>query len=126
MSRLLLDTNVLIWLLAGDRDSVSTGARAVVDDRSNSLVVSAVSVWEIAIKRSLGKLRAPDDWYEVLIGMDVATLAVTPRHAKGVESLPSHHQDPFDRLLIAQSIAEEMPVITADAQFSSYETDVVW
>lgn len=126
MSRYLLDTNVVIWLLAGDQDSVSESARTVINDRSNPLILSAVSVWEIAIKLSLGKLQAPGDWFEGVIGMDVEALPITLIHAKGVEGLPPHHRDPFDRLLIAQSIAEQAPIITSDARFCSYDIEVLW
>lgn len=122
----LLDTNVAIWMLAGDEESFSERARSTVNDPTNALFLSAVCIWEIAIKRSLGKLRAPDDWFEQIMTFDFATLPITPRHARGVEKLPPRHNDPFDRLLISQSIAEGMPVITSDSRFSAYPTEIVW
>lgn len=126
MKRFLLDTNVVIWMMAGDRNSVSSKAIDLVDDPSNSLVISAVTIWEIAIKRSIGKLKAPDSWFDTIVRMDAENLPVTPRHAQGVEKLPGHHRDPFDRLLISQAAAEEIPIVSADSRFSSYDVDVVW
>ena len=126
MKRLLLDTNVVVWLLLNDRDAVSRKAvRALLDER-NPVSLSAVSVWEIAIKRSLGKLEIEADWNRALARLDFNPLPVTSAHAQQVEHLPWHHRDPFDRLLIAQATAEDHALVSADPQLAGYDVDVIW
>jgi PIN domain nuclease of toxin-antitoxin system len=125
---LLLDTNALLWLLADD-GRVSDWTRRLVADRRNQVYVSAVSAWEMAIKVSLGKLSAPPD-IGVWLPREMAASGLTPlpisiEHASGVEQLPPHHADPFDRLLIAQARAEELTIVTADSQLERYEVQVV-
>lgn len=126
MTQLLLDTNVVVWLLLGDRDAVSQAAVQALTDEENPVSVSAVSVWEIAIKRSLGKLRIDEDWAGALARLDFEPLPVTSLHARQVEHLPWHHRDPFDRLLIAQAALEGHALVSADARFADYAVDVVW
>lgn len=126
MRRLLLDTNVVVWLLLGDRDAVSRrAARALMDER-NSVALSAVSVWEIAIKRSLGKLDIEPSWRNALARLDFDPLPVTAAHAHEVEALPWHHRDPFDRLLVAQATLEGHALVSADPRLADYGVDVVW
>jgi PIN domain nuclease of toxin-antitoxin system len=124
--RLLLDTNVVVWLLLGDRRAVSDTAKRALSDTGNTIALSAVSVWEIAIKRSTGKLRIDLGWAKELTRLDFEPLPVISTHAEAVEHLPWHHRDPFDRLLIAQSAAEGMALVSADARFTAYGVDVVW
>lgn len=126
MTRLLVDTNVVVWMLLGDRARVTDTAKAALEDDRNSILVSAASVWEIAIKRSLGKLRITDGWVRALGRVGLEPLPVTALHAAAVESLPWHHRDPFDRLLVAQAQIDEIGVITADPQLSRYGIQVVW
>lgn len=126
MRRLLLDTNVVIWLLLGDRVAVSAPAQAALTDESNTISVSAVSVWEIAIKRSLGKLEIDARWARELPRLDFEPMPVTAQHAEQVEHLPWHHRDPFDRLLVAQASLEGHALVTADARLAAYDVDVVW
>ncbi|MBJ7328258.1 MAG: type II toxin-antitoxin system VapC family toxin [Solirubrobacteraceae bacterium] len=126
MNQLLLDTNVVVWLLLGDRDAVSPAARDALDDEGNTLSVSAASVWEIAIKRSLGKLEIEDRWPSALAALDVDHVPVTALHAQHVEGLPWHHRDPFDRLLVAQAIVESHTLVTADRQLAAYDVPVIW
>lgn len=126
MKRLLVDTNVVIWMLAGNRGRVSKVARRALEDDSRSLFVSAVTVWEIATKRSLNKLRAPHGWADSLSGIGLEPLPVTALHAEAVEHLPWHHRDPFDRLLVAQARVEEMALVSADEQLRAYDVDVIW
>jgi PIN domain nuclease of toxin-antitoxin system len=90
------------------------------------LIVSAVSVWEIATKRAIGKLRAPDDVIERVEGAGAQLLSITPRHAHASGALPLHHRDPFDRLLIAQAQLERCAIVSADSAFPAYEIPVVW
>lgn len=125
MSRLLVDTHAVLWWLADD-DSLSAGARAALADRGNELLVSAASVWEIAIKRALGKLEAPDDLVETISDEGFVFLAVTPTHAWRVATLPRHHHDPFDRLLAAQALVEGIAVMTADPQLGRYGVGITW
>ncbi len=126
MSRLLLDTNVAVWLLLGDRESVSQHAVAAMEDERNEIAISAASVWEIAIKRSLGKLRIEDRWAKALTRLGFQPLPVTAVHAEAVESLPWHHRDPFDRLLVAQASVERRTLVSADPRLAAYEVDVLW
>jgi PIN domain nuclease of toxin-antitoxin system len=126
VKRLLLDTNVVVWLLLGDRDAVSAKAVRALLDGSNSVSLSAVSVWEIAIKRSLGKLEIEPDWARALARLDFDPLPVTSAHAQQVEHLPWHHRDPFDRLLIAQAALEEHALVSADPRIADYDVDVIW
>jgi PIN domain nuclease of toxin-antitoxin system len=124
--RLLLDTNVAVWLLLGDRDSVSPKAERALADEGNAISLSAVSVWEIAIKRSLGKLRLEQGWSEALGRLDFDPMPVTSQHAERVEHLPWHHRDPFDRLLLAQAELEDHALVSADSQLAAYGIEVVW
>lgn len=126
MKRLLLDTNVVIWLLLGDRDSVSDRAEQAMLDEDNSLFVSAVVLWEIAIKRSLGKLEIDPDWAKALNRLDFNQMPVTGEHAAAVEELSWHHRDPFDRLLVAQAMLEDQVIVSSDADIPKYEVEVLW
>lgn len=124
--RVLLDTHVVLWWLADETDRFSEEAWRVLDDPSVDAVVSAASVWEIAIKRGLGKLEAPDDVVAQLSNSPVELLPITAHHADEVSRLPDHHRDPFDRLLIAQAKIERLAVATADDAFARYSVDVIW
>jgi PIN domain nuclease of toxin-antitoxin system len=124
--RLLLDTNVVVWLLLGDRASVTDQAQEALQEERNSVSVSAVSVWEIAIKRSLGKLVIEDQWARALTRLGFDPMPVTAQHAEHVEHLPWHHRDPFDRLLISQASLEERALVSADARLAVYGVDLVW
>jgi PIN domain nuclease of toxin-antitoxin system len=89
-------------------------------------VVSAVTIWETAIKRRLGRLDGPDDLLPQLEGAGVELLPVTARHADLVGSPPLHHRDPFDRLLVAQAMLEGLPRVTDDGSVRRYDVEVVW
>jgi len=125
VSRLLVDTHALLWWLTDDA-ALSPAAREAVAAPATEPLVSAASVWEIAIKRSLGKLTAPDDLPERIVDGGFSWLPVSPAHAWQVRDLPPHHRDPFDRLLVAQALTERLPVVTADARFAEYGVDVRW
>lgn len=125
MSRLLVDTHALLWWLTDDSALSSTAREAFADPASEPLV-STASVWEIAIKRSLGKLTAPDDLPDRISGEGFSWLPISPAHAWAVRALPIYHRDPFDRLLVAQALAERLPLISADSQFEQYGVDVRW
>ena len=126
MRRLLLDTNVALWLLLGDRGRVSERAVEALEDERNEIALSAASVWEIAIKRSLGKLTIADGWAAALRRLDFDPMPVTAIHAHAVEHLPWHHRDPFDRLLVAQAIVERLVLVSADARMGAYGVEVLW
>lgn len=124
--RYLLDTNVVVWLLTGDRKAVSSAAVDALGDERNEIAVSAVSVWEIAVKRSLGKLELADGWSRELARLDFVPLPVNALHAEGVERLPWHHRDPFDRLLIAQAQVDRRTLVTADEDIPRYDVPTLW
>jgi PIN domain nuclease of toxin-antitoxin system len=126
VKRLLLDTNVAVWLLLGDRDRVSPRAVHALEDTANDVAVSAASVWEIAIKRSLGKLTLPDGWTTALSRLGFDPMPVTAIHAAAVEDLPWHHRDPFDRLLVAQASVEVCALVTADSRLATYQIETLW
>ncbi len=126
MKRFLLDTNVVVWLLLGDRERVSTVAIEALEEQRNAVALSAASVWEIAIKRSLGKLKIGEGWAAALGRLGFDPMPVTAIHAAAVERLPWHHRDPFDRLLITQAAVERHVLVTADQRLSVYGIDVLW
>jgi PIN domain nuclease of toxin-antitoxin system len=97
-----------------------------ISDADNDIVVSIASLWEIAIKRGLGKLRFPEDIEEVIAEEDFDLLNITYAHLRVLGDLPRHHPDPFDRLLISQSLAERMPIVTNDRAFAAYGVGLVW
>lgn len=124
--RLLLDTNVVIWLLLGERRSIPENVADAVSAPSSTVLVSAASVWEIAIKRSLGKLQIDERWYRTLMNLDLEHLPVTAEHAVHVQQLPWHHRDPFDRLLVAQALVEACTLVTADRTLDAYAAPTWW
>ena len=117
---LLLDTHILLWWLADD-PGLSEKQRSAIADPANVVYVSAASAWEIAIKKALGKLIAPDDLGAALIASELEQLPITVAHAEAVGGLPPHHRDPFDRMLIAQAEVENLTVVTGDPVFAKYE-----
>ena len=125
MRRFLLDTNVALWLL-GDHARVSGAAVEALEDERNEIALSAASVWEIAIKRSLGKLTVEDGWSVALRRLGFDPMPVTALHAEAVERLPWHHRDPFDRLLVAQALVEDRVLVSADSRLRTYDVDVLW
>jgi PIN domain nuclease of toxin-antitoxin system len=124
--RLLLDTHLVLWWMNGEASRISKKALAALGSDGVDPIVSAVTVWEVAIKRGLGKLEAPDDLLPQLERAGVELLAISPRHADLVASLPPHHRDPFDRLLVAQATLEGLALVTEDEAMRRYEIEVVW
>lgn len=121
---ILLDTHILLWVLSDD-PALSSHARSLIVDGENIIFVSAVTAWEIAIKKSIGKLQAPDNFEEELINNRFLSLEITNRHALGTEKLPFHHHDPFDRLLISQSRCENFTILTHDKIFQEYGANII-
>ena len=126
--KILLDTQVWLWLCKSP-EKVSKRARRQLQDERNELLLSAASVWEIAIKYSLGKLPLPSSPGEYipegLTMTDTHPVAVQFSHAVRVARLPFHHRDPFDRLLVAQALHEPLRLLTADAVLARYSDVVV-
>ena len=119
---LLLDTHVLIWW---DEDRrIAAGARRAIEE-ADTVYVSAVSAWEVAIKISLGRLRPTRTVEQATAESGFLELPVTFRHAEQVADLPLHHRDPFDRMLVAQAAAEELIMVTRDPVFARYRVDVI-
>lgn len=120
MSAWLADTQALLWFLKGDK-SLSRRARETIEAPANRILVSAASIWEMAVKVSVGKLEVPMPLLGVIEQNGFETLAVTPDHAWAVATLPlGKHRDPFDRQLAAQALVERLPIISADASFDLY------
>jgi PIN domain nuclease of toxin-antitoxin system len=117
--RLLLDTHALLWWLSDD-PSLSEVARAAIATPDADVAVSAASAWEISIKSGLGKLTAPDDLETQLVRHQFRPLGITVAHALAAGSLPRHHDDPFDRMLVAQARIEGMTLVTRDARIGLY------
>ena len=120
----LIDTHAVLWLLQGDgrAEQVVT----LLDQPRATVLLSAVSIWEIAIKRALGKLDAPDHLPALLEQFAFEALPVTAEHAWAVGTLPPHHGDPFDRLLVAQAQVEGATVVSVDAAFDAYGVARAW
>jgi PIN domain nuclease of toxin-antitoxin system len=116
----LLDTHALLWWLFDD-PRLGTAAREAVADPLNVVYVSAVSVWEVAIKRAMGKLRAPDDLAVQVDAAGFERLPIGFDHAERVGALPRHHRDPFDRLLVAQAQVEGATLVTGDRALAAYD-----
>jgi PIN domain nuclease of toxin-antitoxin system len=120
--KLLLDTHLLLWA-AGEPDRISTPGRALIEEPTNELFFSAVSLWEVAIKSGLGRPDFRADASLLLRGLrdnGYIELSIAAAHAVGVEALPPIHEDPFDRLLIAQAKLEGMLLLTSDAVVAQY------
>jgi PIN domain nuclease of toxin-antitoxin system len=125
LAGLLVDTHVVIWHLLDD-PRLEPGPTALIEAGDSEVLVSIASLWEIAIKKALGKLQAPDDLPARLPEFGFGLLAIEAEHAWAVRELPHHHRDPFDRLLIAQARTERMSILTADPAFGDYDVSVVW
>lgn len=127
--RLLLDTHTFLWFNLGDR-RLSAAARATIDDPANEMCVSPASYWEIAIKIRLGKYALPNPYEEfmerAIDGNGFVILPVEPKHTAVLTTLPFHHRDPFDRLIVAQAMAEGIDVVSRDVVFDSYSVRRLW
>ena len=125
----ILDTHSFLWFIAGD-ERLSSRARQFISDTANSPFLSIASLWEMAIKLSIGKLKLAQP-IEVMIPYQmeingIRLLDIKLEHVVIVATLPYHHRDPFDRLLIAQAMAEQMPIVTRDTQFGAYDIEQWW
>lgn len=121
--KLLLDTHTLIWWLVNNPTLLEDAKKAIANP-NNIVFVSAASVWEIAIKKSLGKLDAPEDIVIQIEKHNFQPLPITTTHGVAVGKLPWHHKDPFERIMIAQAICESAIIITRDNKFNLYNVSV--
>jgi PIN domain nuclease of toxin-antitoxin system len=126
---LLLDTHAFLWFCQDD-PSLSAAAKVLIEDAGNRKLVSVASCWEIAIKAGLGKLRLGELSATYIAAAISRTgfelLPISLAHATAVESLPLHHRDPFDRLLVAQLMIEGIPIVSVDSQLDAYGVTRVW
>jgi PIN domain nuclease of toxin-antitoxin system len=121
---MLIDSSALLWFVAGDSKRVGRALRTQIE--AEATTVSVASLWEIAIKATLGKLDAPEDLPARVEQLGFYLLSITADHALRVRQLPLHHRDPFDRMLIAQAQVERLPILTADSMFDAYDVMAVW
>jgi PIN domain nuclease of toxin-antitoxin system len=127
--KMLLDTHALLWAISGD-ERLGPNARASFLNSENQLFFSIASLWEIGIKLSLGKLLLRERWLEIIrIEMKsnmIEWLSIEPTHCLVLSTLPFHHRDPFDRMLVAQAITESMHVASRDKRLAAYGINCVW
>jgi PIN domain nuclease of toxin-antitoxin system len=121
---LLLDSHTVLWWLADDQ-SLATAARSAIADPTNDVLVSAASIWEIEIKRGLGKLDAPTGLVAAVEEAGFDVLPITGSDAELAGSLPAHHRDPFDRMLVAQADRVGAIVVSRDAAFAAYGVELL-
>ena len=127
--RLLLDTHTFIWYVT-DNPRLSAHVKLLIEDENNEKLVSIASIWEMAIKHSIGRLNFSLPFIEFvgqqLTVSNIGLLEINLPHIEVVASLPLHHRDPFDRLIIAQSMAQQIPILSVDAIFDAYAIARVW
>jgi len=127
--KLLLDTHALLWFV-WDHANLSENARNLMNDPDNELLLSTGTIWEIAIKVGLNKLTLAEPYEDfmnrAIADNDLTVLETSVRHAAVLTTLPFHHRDPFDRMIIAQAIAEEIAIVSSDAAFDAYPVTRLW
>lgn len=126
--RFLIDTQILVWLIIESK-KIPTKILNILENPENEILVSSVSIWEIAIKISINKLSLPFELkyiINVIEKMNIKILEINIEHLINVAELPFHHKDPFDRLLISQSMIENISIISSDSSFQNYKVDVIW
>jgi len=127
--KLLLDTHAFLWFIGGN-DRLNAYARALIEDEANDRYLSVASLWEMAIKVSIGKLDVPLPFTRLVrqhvVGSAIDVLQVKPEHLDEQRRMPFHHRDPFDRLLIAQAITKEIPIVSRDSTFEEYSAQLIW
>ena len=127
--RLLLDTHAFLWFVGGD-ERLSGKAKEAIADLENEVFLSVASLWEIAVKINIGKLKLPRSFGELipeqLLQNEITVLRIELSHMTKYVDLPLHHRDPFDRLIVVQAQVEEMPVVSKDETFGSYDVDLLW
>ena len=128
--RILLDTNVFLWSIAGELSKLSARAARVLRDENNELVLSAASLWEIALRIRTGRIHLPEHsefFHDHMAALGIrAVLAIEARHVLGVLQLPGLHRDPFDRLLVSQCRCEGLSLVSPDRILRDYPLEVIW
>jgi len=122
--RLLLDTHSLLWAL-NQPGMLRSDARKAVESEDNVVYVSMASLWECAIKVSIGKLRLPDGFFQALQPAGFEMLTIELQHVEAYSKLPMHHRDPFDRVLVAQAMCEQLILVTRDEEICKYDVSVI-
>jgi PIN domain nuclease of toxin-antitoxin system len=129
VTRLLLDTHAFLWWLAGDK-RLSAGAREAISEELDPIFISAASIWEITTKHRLGKLPGVsaivDDLAGVIEGQGFVGLPITVRHGETAGALPGPHRDPFDRMLIAQALLDDLVLVSNEQAFGAYGARRLW
>lgn len=123
--QLLIDSHAFIWW-SESSPVLGGAARAAIADPSNEVFVSIAGLWELSIKAGLGKLALPDDLEIMISNQGFSVLSITFAHLRRYSGLPSLHRDPFDRMMIAQALAEGIPIATGDRAFAAYGVQTVW
>ena len=127
--KVLLDTHTFLWWIT-DHPQLSPRVREIIGDGNNELFVSAATGWEITIKTKLGRLQLPDEPQRFILEQlslnAIQSLPIQMSHALHVFTLPDHHRDPFDRILISQAQLEGLPILTADPQIALYPVEIIW
>lgn len=127
--KILLDTHTFLWAITDDR-RLSAPARKAFSAANNEVLLSVASIWEILVKSETGRLPFPRPIGAYLRAQlsktAITVLPILLSHVLELEQLPSHHRDPFDRIILAQAIAEKLPVVSADAKFRSYPVEILW
>jgi PIN domain nuclease of toxin-antitoxin system len=122
--KLLLDTHILLWWLT-ENQKLSSAETAIITDPDNLVFVSAATAWEIAVKKMIGKLEAPDDLPVALAANNFLELPISIEHSQKLYQLPLHHHDPFDRMMVAQAMSEDLILITRDAKIALYDIRII-
>jgi PIN domain nuclease of toxin-antitoxin system len=124
MMKLLLDTHILLWWLTQDR-KLSQTETTIITDPDNLIFVSAATAWEIAVKKMIGKLEAPDDLPAALAANNFLELPISIEHSQKLYHLPLHHHDPFDRIMVAQAMSEGLTLMTRDIKIALYDIRII-
>ncbi len=127
--RLLLDTHSFLWFILDD-PRLSDSAKTLIETPTNAIEISPASYWEIAIKIRLGKYTLPQPFQGFMetqiADNDFRVLAIEPRHVAPLTTMPLHHRDPFDRLIVAQALVEDVPIVSIDSQLDAYGIKRLW
>ena len=123
--RLLIDSHAFLWWRVGS-SALGFAARSAIADPANEVLISIAALWELTIKEASGKLTLPDDLETIVADEEFSVLSVSFAHLRSFAVLPRLHRDPFDRMMIAQSLADGIPIATADGVFAAYGVQIVW
>jgi len=123
--RLLIDSHAFLWWSEA-LPALGTAAHGVIADRTNEVLISAAALWELTIKVSSGRLSLPTDLETMVANLGFAVLSITFPHLRRLADLPRLHRDPFDRMMIAQALAEGIPIATGDRVFAAYGVQIIW